>query len=341
MDNKSGIHSKTTYFTRYCHLLYSMKPLAVMEYSQYHYYPFGLTMRGVSSKAMNFGSPENKKGYNGNEIQSKEFSDGSGLDLYDFNARTYDQQIGRFIQIDPESEEADQESWSPFHFGYNNPIRYGDPDGRIPIPLIVVGVKFLVGAAVEYGSQVYDNYKEGKRGGDMWKPQGAGGVGKIVLNGATSTVDPSGGLGKKIVIGTATNVVESVGGQILDGKKVDPGQTVKDVIVSTVAGNAKVDGSKTVSSLEKKADKLERVAKNSPSARNGVQAAESRNAANNANIRNEAAGTATTETTESTINKKTSNLSLSSGGNGGGYNPNAPRQDNTYTKKPVLLPIHQ
>ena len=89
------------------------------------------------------------------------------------------------------------------------------------------------------------------------------------------------------------------------------------------------------------ADKLERVAKNSPSARNGVQAAEARNAANNANIRNEAAGTATTETTESTINKKTSNLSLSSGGNGGGYNPNAPRQDNTYTKKPVLLPIHQ
>ncbi|MCA2776071.1 MAG: hypothetical protein IM474_12620 [Microcystis sp. M135S2] len=295
-------------------------------------------MSGISSKAMNFGSPENKKGYNGNEIQNKEFSDGSGLDLYDFNARNYDQQIGRFILIDPESEEADQESWSPFHFGYNNPIRYGDPDGRIPIPLIVIGVKFFVGAAVEYGSQVYDNYKEGKRGGDMWKPQG---VGKIFLNGATSTVDPSGGLGKKIVIGTATNVLESVGGQYIDKKKVTLGQTVKDVIVSTIAGNAKVDGSKTVSSLEKKADKLERVAKNSPSARNGVQAAEARNAANNANIRNEAAGTVTSETTESTINTKTKKLSFSLGGNGGSYNPNAPIQDNTYIKKPVLLPIRQ
>jgi RHS repeat-associated protein len=103
-----------------------------------YYYPFGLTMAGISSKALAFGK-ENKKGYAGNEIQNKEFSDGGGLELYDFNARTYDQQIGRFIQIDPESEEADQESWSPFHYSYNNPIVFSDPDGRIPIIPIVVG----------------------------------------------------------------------------------------------------------------------------------------------------------------------------------------------------------
>lgn len=91
-------------------------------------------MGGISSKAA--GSLINKKGYNGNELQSKEFSDGSGLELYDFNARTYDQQIGRFIQIDPESEEADQESWTPYHFTFDNPINHSDPDGTIPIPLI-------------------------------------------------------------------------------------------------------------------------------------------------------------------------------------------------------------
>lgn len=103
-----------------------------------HYYPFGLTMAGISSKAAptsDCGCP-NKKGFNGNELQSKEFSDGSGLEVYDFNARTYDQQIGRFIQIDPESEEADQESWSPYHFSYSNPIRYNDPDGKWPIETI-------------------------------------------------------------------------------------------------------------------------------------------------------------------------------------------------------------
>ncbi|MGN6439294.1 MAG: RHS repeat domain-containing protein [Agriterribacter sp.] len=88
-----------------------------------HYYPFGLTMQGISSKALAFGSPENKYKYNGNELQNKEFSDVSGLEFYDFNARTYDAQIGRFLQIDSLSEQGDQESLSPYHFGKNNPVR--------------------------------------------------------------------------------------------------------------------------------------------------------------------------------------------------------------------------
>lgn len=88
-------------------------------------------MTGISSRAAS--SLINKKGYNGNELQNKEFSDGNGLELYDFNARTYDAQIGRFIQIDPETEEEHQDSWSPYHFSFNNPILNSDPDGRDPI----------------------------------------------------------------------------------------------------------------------------------------------------------------------------------------------------------------
>ena len=103
-----------------------------------HYYPFGLTMSGISSKALANGDPKNKKGYAGNELQNKEFTDGSGLELYDFNARTYDQQIGRFIQIDPLTDEGGQESWSPYHYSYNNPTTYSDPDGEFPIiPFII------------------------------------------------------------------------------------------------------------------------------------------------------------------------------------------------------------
>lgn len=94
-------------------------------------------MAGLSSKALAFGEPKNKKGYAGNEIQNKEFSDGSGLEVYDFNARTYDQQIGRFIQMDPLSEEDDQEDWSPYHYSYNNPVTFSDPDGKIPIIPII------------------------------------------------------------------------------------------------------------------------------------------------------------------------------------------------------------
>ncbi len=101
-----------------------------------HYYPFGLTMAGISTTAPL--KIENRRGYNGNEIQNKEFTDGSGLDWYDFNARTYDQQIGRFHQIDPFVEE-DQEELSPYHFSYNNPIRFNNADGKAPDDIIVRG----------------------------------------------------------------------------------------------------------------------------------------------------------------------------------------------------------
>jgi len=110
-----------------------------------HYYPFGLTMKGLSSKSVN--SSINGKGFNGNEIQVKEFSDNIGLELYDFNARFYDPQLGRFLQIDPLSDKGSQESFSSYQFGYNNPIKFSDPDGKFPIfliPLIVEGVKAAV-----------------------------------------------------------------------------------------------------------------------------------------------------------------------------------------------------
>lgn len=91
------------------------------------YYPFGLAMKGLSSKALNFGSPDNKFKYNGKELQSAEFSDGGGLEEYDYGARMYDVQIGRWNVIDNLAEESDY--LSPYVLCQNQPISRLDPDG--------------------------------------------------------------------------------------------------------------------------------------------------------------------------------------------------------------------
>jgi RHS repeat-associated protein len=96
-----------------------------------HYYPWGLTMAGISSKALRPSYPENKYKFNdGTQLSNKEFLDGSGLEIYETPYRGYDPQIGKFRQIDFLADIA--ESYSPYAFALNNPISFNDPSGLAP-----------------------------------------------------------------------------------------------------------------------------------------------------------------------------------------------------------------
>ena len=57
----------------------------------------------------------------------KELQTDLDLGWLDFHTRQYDPTIGRMLSVDPLSELAFE--WTPFRFGYNNPIRFTDPSG--------------------------------------------------------------------------------------------------------------------------------------------------------------------------------------------------------------------
>ena len=113
-----------------------------------NYYPFG----GFYTY---YESQRNVQPY---KYNGKEFDGRKNLNLYDYGARFYDPALGRFTSVDNYAEK--YYPMTPYQYGANNPVKNIDVDGEWPWA--------VVGAALDYGLQVYDNYKKGKSGYDAW-----------------------------------------------------------------------------------------------------------------------------------------------------------------------------
>ncbi|WP_410494458.1 RHS repeat-associated core domain-containing protein [Chryseobacterium sp. CH1] len=83
-------------------------------------YPFGLNH--ISEFKSLLGGYLNYK-YNGKELQE--------TGMYDYGARMYMADLGRWGVVDPLAEKMTRHS--PYNYAFNNPLRFIDPDGRSPL----------------------------------------------------------------------------------------------------------------------------------------------------------------------------------------------------------------
>ena len=59
-----------------------------------------------------------------------ELDEEAGLDLSYAGARYLDSEIGSFLSVDPVADL--YPGWSPYNYGFNNPMYYSDPTGKCP-----------------------------------------------------------------------------------------------------------------------------------------------------------------------------------------------------------------
>ena len=124
----------------------------------------------------------------------KEFYSLRGVNLYDFQARTYAPDIARFLQPDPLATE--NHGVSPYTYCNGDPINNIDPDGKLPLPIIAA----IIGATIDFVTQVSINLTTGQ---SFTNALSNVDITSVMASGATSAfLGPTAGSGAKIAAGT-------------------------------------------------------------------------------------------------------------------------------------------
>ena len=244
-----GCKRLNTDFFTFLEIVHSKKS-ASEEKKRINYYPFGLKHKGYNNVITSTNPAQNymyNQGTSGTNFQGKEGKSfkverqlelGLNVDMTKF--RMYDYALGRFTSIDPLADANPQESWTPYQYAYNNPIRYNDPYGDCP--QCIWGA--IIGAAVDYGLQVAGNLVEGKDLGDALTDVDGTSIllsaGAGALSGGISSISKLQKAGK--VVNTAVNVATDTGvsvtTQAIKDGEVSLKKTLIDVGAGQIVGNA-------------------------------------------------------------------------------------------------------
>ena len=195
---------------------------------QLDHYPYGDEYRNTSDERANDTS-----------FAGKAYDSEIGLSY--FGSRWYDPAIGRFASIDPRPiTPEDYRTFNRYAYGFNNPYKYVDPDGRFAflIPVVIWAGKTLTitGAGLSgyaVGSNGYDLYSGRKSAGEAARDAAIDVGIALTLKGA------GGGLLK-----AGERFGESIGNATKGGRGQQLGNSIN------------TDGSTTASEIKAKAESL-------------------------------------------------------------------------------------
>ncbi|SHM74818.1 RHS repeat-associated core domain-containing protein, partial [Chryseobacterium polytrichastri] len=119
------------------------KPGEIVETN--NYYPFGL----LHNYALTTQNAYQYK-YNGKELQEN--------GMYDYGARMYMPDLGRWGVVDPLAEK--YRRWSPYNYAVNSPVRFIDPDGRFIIdPKATKEERAIIQRAINFAKSLIQDKK--------------------------------------------------------------------------------------------------------------------------------------------------------------------------------------
>lgn len=195
------------------------------------YSPYGLELLESSDK--------DSQGYTGHQHDK-------ALGLTYMKARYYDPNIGRFLSIDPASPEAKTPaSFNRYSYAANNPYKYVDPDGELPVVLGVMAISWAVGT-ISTAIETYATYRETGSLKEAGWTASKGIVGTaLTATGLGIAMKGVGAVNLAMATGLITGTSSAVGDYTVGG-------TSKDMALSFLVGY----GSGLVASLSRKSSSM-------------------------------------------------------------------------------------